>query len=967
LPHRRELLADGRPVKLGGRAFDVLVALIETHGAVVSKNALMARVWPDRIVEENNLQWQISALRAAFGADRTLIRTVSGRGYQFTAEIDTVYGSPETDAGMAMPEAHPDPREARADGRITGELPPTNLPEPISELVGRDAVLDEVLSLAAAHRLVTLTGAGGIGKTRLALSVARRLLPHFADGVWLAEFSPIADPGLVPVTIAAAIGLDLGGGVVTAQRVSQALAHRRLLLVLDTCEHVISAAAALSEAVLRAGGTLHLLATSREPLRAEGEWAYPVPPLAVPAEDAEDADELLRYGGVRLFVERLRAAEPHFALDRRRAATVAAICRRLDGIPLAIELAAARAAVLGVEEVATHLDDRFRILTGGRRTALPRHQTLRATLDWSYELLSEPERVILRRLAVFAGVFRMEAASAVIASPEIASTQVVDGIANLVAKSLVTVVVGSAVARYRLLDTMRAYGLEKLAESGEHEWLARRHAEYYRDLFRRAEAELEITPRTEWLADYGPKLDNLRASLDWAFSPGGDTSIGVALAVASVPIWFETSSFTECRGWMEKALGFLGTVEPASQSEMVLQYALGYSLMFAQGMNDRARSALTRAGELAEGLGDLDYQLRALAGLASICHRLQDFDGAVALGRRAEEAVNTSSDPITLSMADWILGASLQLLGDYSEALTYAHRTYVRTAVPAVRWAHIARLGRDSFISAGSTVALISWTQGLPDQAAQTAQKVLTDAEARDHPISLCLALTWCGCIIPLRLGSLGTAEHGIARLKHHAQRHGLSAYYANGLCFEGQLAAKRGDVAAAERMLRAGLANLQLTQSETLYTVFLTGLAEVLLASAHLDDALAAADEALQRTERSNALWWMPEATRVKGEVLLFMTGGTKLAEDYFRRSMNLAARQGALSWELRAATSLAGLLRDRRADAMALLQPVYDRFTEGFNTADLKVAKALLDALQELGLGVARAAPCADRAGKM
>jgi DNA-binding winged helix-turn-helix (wHTH) protein len=274
LPHRRELLADGRPVRLGGRAFDVLAALIEARGEVVSKDALMARVWPDRIVEENNLQWQISALRAAFGPDRNLIRTVSGRGYQFTAEIDTLDGIPEANAGTAIAAAQP-------------ELPPTNLPEPISELVGRDDVLDEILSLAAEHRLVTLTGAGGIGKTRLALAAARRLLPQFADGVWLGEFSPIADPGLVPVTVAAALGLDLGGGVVSAQRVAQALAGRRLLLVLDTCEHVISAAATLVEAVLRAGGTLRLLATSREPLRAEGEWVYPVSPLAVPAANTE--------------------------------------------------------------------------------------------------------------------------------------------------------------------------------------------------------------------------------------------------------------------------------------------------------------------------------------------------------------------------------------------------------------------------------------------------------------------------------------------------------------------------------------------------------------------------------------------------------------------------------------------------------------------------------------------------------
>ena len=405
LPHRRELLADGRPVTLGGRAFEVLWALIEARGAVVSKDALITRVWADRIVEENNLQWQISALRAAFGADRNLIRTVSGRGYQFTGEIRILPASPDERAGADATAV--DPRDARRDRGLAGELPPTNLPEPVSELIGRDEEVGEILNLAAAHRLVTLTGGGGIGKTRLALALARELLPHFADGVWLAELSPLSDPGLVPATVAAATRLDLGGGEVTAPRVAAALAGRRLVLLLDNCEHVIDAAAALAEAVLQAGSEVRIIATSGEPLRSEGEWLYPVPPLAVPAVDDEDGEDAARYAAGRLFIERARAAEPHFAPDRHRLAIIAAICRRLDGIPLAIELAAARAATLGIEELAAGLDDRFRTLTGSRRTALPRHRTLRATLDWSYELLSEPERMILRRLAIFAGVFRL--------------------------------------------------------------------------------------------------------------------------------------------------------------------------------------------------------------------------------------------------------------------------------------------------------------------------------------------------------------------------------------------------------------------------------------------------------------------------------------------------------------------------------------------------------------------------------
>ncbi|HEX4616247.1 MAG TPA: winged helix-turn-helix domain-containing protein, partial [Stellaceae bacterium] len=568
VPHRRELLADGQPIKLGGRAFDMLMALIDARGEVVSKDALMARVWPDRVVEEKNLHIQISALRTALGVERELIHTVAGRGYQFTGEVRILSASPDERAGAGAV-------EPEAVG------PPTNLPAAVSELIGRDDEFREILGLAAAHRLVTLTGAGGIGKTRLALAAARRLLPEFADGVWVTELAPLADRALVPAAVAAALGLEFPASAVTVEHVANALSGQELLLVLDNCEHVIDAAAKMAEALLRTNQAVHVIATSREPLKAEGEWINPVPPLSVPAGDAEDEDDLLRYGAVRLFVERARAAAPHFAPDRRLAAVIAAICRRLDGIPLAIELAAARVAALGIEEVAARLDDRFQLLTGGRRTALPRHQTLRATLDWSYELLSEPERMILRRLAVFAGPFALEAPIAVVASPEIALAKVVDGLFNLVAKSLVTAEIDGRVARYRLLDTTRAYAFEKLGESGERERIARCHAGYYREFFERAEAEWETRPTAEWAAEYGLQIDNLRAALDWAFSPDGDASIGVALTTAAVPLWMHLSLLDECRSRVARALAAMevGT-NPDARREMKLHAALGALLMY---------------------------------------------------------------------------------------------------------------------------------------------------------------------------------------------------------------------------------------------------------------------------------------------------------------------------------------------------------------------------------------------------
>ena len=524
LPQRREVLADGQPMELGGRAFDVLVVLIEAQGAVVSKADLMSRVWPDRIVEENNLHAQVKALRRAF-SDHDLIRTVVGRVYQFRGEVRAYPAGESEQADSAT--ARDPPRSPRA---------PTNLPAPTSDLIGRDAEIVEVIGLVADHRFVTLTGTGGIGKTRLAFEVARHLLPQFADGVWIAELASLSDPQLVPITVASTIGLELISGVVSPERIAASLGSKHIMLVLDNCEHVIDAAAEMVEAILHANPVGRVIATSREPLRAESEHLYRVSPLAVPAEDVQALEDLLLHGAVALFVARAQEADPHFSPDQQTAAAIAAICRRLDGIPLAVELAAARASTLGMQELASRLDDCFSLLTEGRRTALRRHQTLRAMLDWSYELLSESERMVLRWLSIFAGGFTLAGASSVIASVSMLTSDVVDGVTNLVAKSLVTADVDGAAVHYRLLETTRAYAREKLADHGELEQAARRHAEYYQDLCGRAEAQWQERPAAAWLADYGSQIGNVRGALDWAFSPRGDASIGLALTAAAVPL-----------------------------------------------------------------------------------------------------------------------------------------------------------------------------------------------------------------------------------------------------------------------------------------------------------------------------------------------------------------------------------------------------------------------------------------------
>ncbi|HEX6442808.1 MAG TPA: hypothetical protein VF007_11520, partial [Stellaceae bacterium] len=789
----------------------------------------------------------------------------------------------------------------------------------------------------------------GIGKTTLALAVARELRPHFADGVWLAEFSALADPDLVPATVAAAVGLKLGGGEASARRVAQALAGQRLLLVLDTCEHVIESAAAFAEAALGAGSALHIIATSREPLRAGGERVYPVQPLAVPAPDVAADDDLMDYGAVRLFTERARAAEPHFAPDRRLMATLASICRRLDGIPLAIELAAARASALGIEELAACLEDRFGLLTGGRRTALPRHQTLRAALDWSYALLAEPERVILRRLAVFVSSFSLRAAGAVAASPELAPSQIIDGLSSLVSKSLVTVELGAQVTRYRLLDMTRAYALEKLGESGEPETLARRHAEYYRDIFERAEAEWNTRPAAEWLADYGPRIDNLRVALDWAFSSAGNPAIGCALAAASAPIWIQIGLLVECCGWTAAALGVLPPGQVGTRQEMALQLAFGYSRMLTQGLTEDARTALVRANELGKALDDLDYQLRAPVGLVVFSRMSADFSPALALSRQVDAIADEIATPLALATADCLLGSSLVWVGEYAEARTRAERA-ARENSPEVRQAHFARYGYDHRVNSRTVWAQILWMQGFAEQSMQATRDVLTEAVKAYERFTLPYVLTTTGCLVPLWVGDLAMAEQSIAQLKAETKLKGLRNYYAGALGFEGMLYLARADSAAAERLLRQSIAGLRETGFYMLHMVFLAELAEALANGGKVDEGLAVADEALRRVREAHFYRCVPEALRIKGEILLLaFKDDDAEAEDLFHQSLDLAGRQGALAWELRSAASLARLRhrQGRSEEGMALLQPVYDRFTEGFETTDLKAAKALLDAL--------------------
>jgi predicted ATPase/DNA-binding winged helix-turn-helix (wHTH) protein len=504
LPAQRLLLEDDKPVRLGSRALDVLIALVERAGQVVGKNELVARVWPNTFVGESNLKIQVGALRRSLGDGRggnRYLATVPGRGYSFVAPLNQAR------------ELTPSPPSNRLH----------NLPATLTRLIGRDDIVRKLAAQLPRQRFLTIAGPGGIGKTSVALTVAEQMLGAYENGVWLIDLAPVGDARLVPTALATALGLEINSENPLPGLIAS-LGGKKMLLILDNCEHVIDAAAALAVALLKGGRDVHILATSREPLRAEGEWVAHLPALEVPPGSAPlTAAEALGYSAILVFNKRVEATIDGFVLSDAEVPFVLEICRKLDGMPLALELAAARVAAFGIRGLAALLDDPLTVLTRGRRTASPRHQTLRAAIDWSYDLLSATEQTVFRRLGIFRS-FTAEAAARVVADERITAADVIESVASLAGKSLVAADLSGNVTHYRLLETTRACALDKLAASGEAKQTARRHAEFLGD--RIAPPAPDTALRLSLVDLAAP------AALDW----GGDPAAGVPLAAAFAPV-----------------------------------------------------------------------------------------------------------------------------------------------------------------------------------------------------------------------------------------------------------------------------------------------------------------------------------------------------------------------------------------------------------------------------------------------
>ncbi len=590
------------------------------------------------------------------------------------------------------------PEGAAAPAHYELDATPHNLPLQLTSFIGREGELAEVAKLLEQSRLLTLLGVGGIGKSRLSLELAAQVMPQFDDGVWLVELATLRDARLVPQAVASVLGVKEAAGRPVSEALMQHVKDRRLLLILDNCEHLLQGCAELARALLQSGRAAKLLASSREPLRVAGETTYAVP--ALPQSEAE-----------RLFVERARAAKPDFRVNGA-AAALAGVCRRLDGIPLAIELAAARVRTLPVEVIAARLDDRFRLLTGGDRTALPRQQTLRALIDWSYELLSEDERAVFRRLAVFAGGWTLEAAERVCSSASAGEAAVLEHLSELVDKSLV--VMEADGTRYRLLDTVRHYALERLDEAAAGDEARTRHLQYYFAFAEKARPELTGPRQGEWLARLDLERENLLAAHAWCERAPRGAELGLQLVYLLRPYWFN-------RGLL--GLGKRLTLDALSRSgaqtrDLARCRALFVAGQFCyfRGEHEEAQRCLEESLAIARELGDKRRVVAALhpLGMAHLSR------GDLATARRyLEEALAAAgelNEPRELAAASNQLGQLLRVEGDLDRAEALYHRMLKLSR----------ELGDQETTAAGLlNLAMVAISRGRADEARRVLRDVL--------------------------------------------------------------------------------------------------------------------------------------------------------------------------------------------------------------------------------------------------
>lgn len=920
----RQLSHDGHVIRLGSRAFAILQCLAREAGNIVRNEDLMREVWGPVHVEEVSLRVHISELRKALGqfpdADRYIVN-VPGRGYSFTATVTRE----RTDPSAFLPTLQP-------AGPRFDPLPLRPL-----KLVGREQEVQRIRQELMAKRFLSIVGTGGIGKTTVAIAVAQSLQGEFADAILFIDLAPLRDQRMVTGAFATALGLPVRGENETAS-ILAVLETTKALLVIDNCEHVIGAVAELAEKIFHSAPQVHLLATTREPLRVQGEQVLRLQGLAVPPEDEEVTPASAgAYPAVSLFVDRAQAQSEDFRLTDENTATVAQICRGLDGLALAIELAAGRVATLGVQGIAGYLHQRFSILNKGRRTAQPRHQALRLTLDWSYDLLENDEKIVLRRLSVFAGSFSLSAAEEIASDGSIGRHGVADLLSNLVDKSLVSADVTRDEVRFRLLDTTREYASERLRKAGESAIFARQHAAYFLSLLT---TEIQTRPN-DTIAHLRPDIDNVRVALNWSFSEAGDVDTAVALAIAAADLMTDLSLMGECTKWASIALERLPAYQKGTHVEMALLTYFAMPLLFMRGNSEEVGQAIDRALTLAQKLGDTVFWPSTVAALFAFHLRAGNVEGMRETIRRAESMTEGLQDR---GMLDSMISVVSFFSSELSKNRYHAERALA--LLPLDRSNRLVRIGVDFRIWTYTSYVLALWIQGHRTQARAMSHEMVEEAEALGSPVPLVTALVW-GSVLALWAGDIEVAEHRTERLLECATRNALLPfrYVAEG--HSGTIAVLKGDVDKGIDLLERSVAKLVQTNSRVQEILMLGQLTRAYAAAGRHRDALNIVEAALSRAEHTATRVNRADLLRLRAVCLWHETGDRTAYVAGLKDALMQARQDDILTVEMRVLVALAGMTDEPELskDALLQLRDVYGRFAEDPESADLAAVRQMLE----------------------
>lgn len=909
LSSRERLLRRGGVVQpLGGRALDILIYLAERPGKVVAKQELIDHVWPDVTVEDGSIRVHVAAIRKTLGDGQfgnRYIANIKGRGYSFVGAVAAVGNGIE-----------------RKSVKIGGELPARP-----GVMVGREAIVKDVSDKLWDERFITLLGPGGIGKTSIAAAVAHAAAERFGGEIYFVDLESLTDPHHVASAVATSLGLVLKSKHPGAELVDLVRA-RKLLVVLDSCEHVIESVASLAEQLYQQTEEIYVLATSRELLKVEGEHCYRVLPLESPPDGSEQtANALLRYPAVQLFVRRVAARAGRIVLTDGDAPFVAEMCRKLDGIPLAIELAAGQVAVLGLKNTADRLVSRLELLRLSHRRTIPRHRTLRATLDWSYDLLSSAERIVFRRIAPFVGYFDLEGAWSVASELGTTAEEVFDAIAGLAEKSLITTRIQEAQAQYRLLDTTRAYALAKLEEHGEFGPISLQHAEHVIEQLESQTEMLSALPKAERVATYSWQLSNVRAALEWAFGPDGNDEAATRLAAASTRLFMELALLIEWRAWAERALARLS--DHHGNSRRPTGIADDY-------LNDRSAQQ------------DLVRELLLLNGLFMYSSWTTDIHRALDVAARSQRVASEIQNPSDMAYAESMLGFANHLAGKHLVAQIHFEigLSYVTSGSRLPAGHHLHDPTSDLLVG----MARALFYRGALDQSLDFARRALEEAEKSDHPATLCRILI-VTLPVYMEMDDWQRSEQCIMQLADLSESHSLKLYQAIATGMRGRWLLLQDNIRDGVALLKRASEGLEAEGHEMLNMDFVADLAAGLAASGGHDEALTLVMNALAAQERGGKLLNVPTLMRVKGTILSSRSPKDHSeAEASLLSSIDWAERQSAALFELKAATALATLLQEqgRSTEASKHLNAALGRMPSGIAYPAHTHALRILDQLQ-------------------